>query len=146
MDTQDYQQYKEQSIYTMTQGELLLVLYDELVKRLTRAEMALDKQDYEAMEPLVQRGIDIIRYLDETLDFDYAISSNLHPLYNFFCYELSRVIVGRNQTELTRVRTMTAGLRDAFRVAEEKVRRGEVYVPGYVSNVVGIRTENGSKA
>ncbi|MEI3361553.1 MAG: flagellar protein FliS [Oscillospiraceae bacterium] len=46
MDARGYQQYKEQSINTMTQGELLLLLYDELVKRATRAELALDKQDY----------------------------------------------------------------------------------------------------
>ena len=30
MDARGYQQYKEQSINTMTQGELLLLLYDEL--------------------------------------------------------------------------------------------------------------------
>lgn len=119
METQGYQQYKEQSISTMTQGELLLVLYDELVKRLMRAEIALDKQDYEAMEPLVQRGADIIHYLDETLNPDYEVSSSLHRLYGFFCYELSRVMVGRNKTELTRVRTMASELRDAFRAAEK---------------------------
>ena len=38
MNLQGYQQYKEQSIYTMTQGELLNLLYDELMKRLLRAE------------------------------------------------------------------------------------------------------------
>ena len=31
MDMKGYQQYKEQSVNTMTQGELLLLLYDELL-------------------------------------------------------------------------------------------------------------------
>ena len=34
---QGYQGYKEQGINEMSQGELLLLLYDELVKRLLRA-------------------------------------------------------------------------------------------------------------
>ena len=46
MDMHGYEQYKAQSVNTMTRGELLLLLYDELVKRLTRAELAIGKQDY----------------------------------------------------------------------------------------------------
>ena len=45
MDMRGYQNYKEQAINTMTQGELLLVLYDELVKRAKRAELALEKEE-----------------------------------------------------------------------------------------------------
>ena len=41
-----YMQYKEQSISTMTQGELLLRLYDELQKRLLRAQFALEQENY----------------------------------------------------------------------------------------------------
>ena len=50
MDMRGFQQYKEQSVNTMTQGELLLLLYDELVKRITRAELALNKQDYPTLD------------------------------------------------------------------------------------------------
>lgn len=58
MDARGYQQYKEQSINTMTQGELLLLLYDELVKRATRAELALDKQDYPLFEASIDRCLE----------------------------------------------------------------------------------------
>ena len=33
-----YQQYKMQSVNTMTRSEMLLLLYDELIKRLNRAQ------------------------------------------------------------------------------------------------------------
>jgi len=33
MDMRGYQRYREDSLNTMTQGELLLLLYDELIKR-----------------------------------------------------------------------------------------------------------------
>ena len=50
MEMRGFQQYKEQSINTMTQGELLLLLYDELVKRLTQAELALSKENWPVFE------------------------------------------------------------------------------------------------
>ena len=39
MDRRGYQQYKQQSVNSMTPGELLLLLYDELVKRATMASI-----------------------------------------------------------------------------------------------------------
>ncbi len=116
---QGYQGYKEQGINSMSQGELLLLLYDELVKRLLRAGLALDKADYPLFEASVDRSLDIIRYLDVTLDMQYPISRNLNRLYDYFSYELNRVKAGRNKTELERVRIMVGELRDTFREAQK---------------------------
>ena len=108
---QGYQGYKEQGINDMSPGELLLLLYDELVKRLLRAELALGKEDYILFEASVDRSLDIVRYLDDTLDMQYPISRNLNRLYDYFSYELNRVKAGRNKTELERVKTMACELR-----------------------------------
>lgn len=125
MEMQGFQQYKEQTINTMTQGELLLLLYDELVKHLTRAELALKKADYSGMEDSVDRSLRIIEYLDDTLDKRYEISSNLTKLYDFFEYELARVKAGRNQTELERVKRMVSELRESFRTAQKNNDSGK---------------------
>ena len=125
MYTKGFQQYKEQSIDTMTQSELLLTLYDELVKRLTRAEIAMEKREYDIMEQSVERATEIIKYLSRTLDRSYEISKNLAQLYEFFCYELVRVKVGRNMTELQRVKTMVGELRDSFRTAAANSATGK---------------------
>ena len=119
MDTMGYQHYKEQSVNTMTQGELLLLLYDELVKRILRAGLALDKSDFALFEASVDRCVDIIHYLDDTLDRQYPIGQDLARLYEFFCYELSRIKAGRNRTELERIKPMLTDLRDAFRTADK---------------------------
>ena len=74
MDRRGYQQYKQQSVNSMTPGELLLLLYDELVKRGTIASIALDKADYPAFEAAIDRCVDIVNYLDETLDRQYPMS------------------------------------------------------------------------
>lgn len=119
MDTRGYQQYKQQSISSMTPGELLMLLYDELVKRSTLASLAMDKMDWPAFEAAVERCIDIINYLDETLDHQYPISHDLSRMYDYFTYELGRIKIGRNKKELERLRPMLADMRDAFRMAEK---------------------------
>lgn len=119
MDARGYQQYKEQSINTMTQGELLLLLYDELVKRLTQAELALDKQNFELFEASVQRSIEIVDYLNGILDPKYPISRELAQMYEYFTYELGRGKIGRNGEVVTHVKKLAMELRDAFRQADK---------------------------
>ena len=119
MDMHGYQQYKAQSINTMTPGELLMLLYDELIKRLARAEIALKNQNYEVFDESIIRCREILRYLDDTLDMQYPISHDLHRLYDFFSYELSRVQVGRNGKVLAEVKPRLTDLRDTFRQAQK---------------------------
>ncbi len=119
MDARGLQNYKAQSLNTMTQGELLLLLLDELVKRLMRGDIALEQKDYKLFEASIQRCIDIVRYLDDTLDRRYEVSQGLHRLYDFFCYDLNRILIGRNKRELDKLRPMITDLRDTFRIAEK---------------------------
>lgn len=125
MDTRGYQQYKEQSVSTMTQEELLLLVYDELVKRLLRADLALGQEDYPLFEASMERSLEIVRYLDDTLDRQYPISKELGQLYEFFCFELSRIKSGRNKAELDRIKPMIVDLRDSFRAAAKNCAAGQ---------------------
>lgn len=125
MDMKGYQQYKEQSVNTMTQGELLLLLYDELYKRLSQAELMLDQQNYPVYEASIERAVAIIDYLDSTLDRQYPISTNLAQLYEYFTYELGRAKIGRRKEVLTHVKSMVSELRDAFRQAQKSGDSGK---------------------
>ncbi len=119
MENNPIQHYKEQSVSTMTPSELLLLLYDELVKNLLRCGLALDKQEYELMEASADKCIEILRYLDDTLDDQYPISRELHKLYDYFGYQMARVKIGRNKKVLDEVRPMISDLRETFRQAEK---------------------------
>ena len=120
MNMNGYQQYKEQSIMTMTPGELLLMLYDELLKRLKRAEIALDTKNYELLEQSVNRSVEIVNYLNDTLNHSYAISTELGSMYDFFLYELSRLRAGRKKEIIQELQPLVKELRDAFAVAEKR--------------------------
>ena len=114
-----YQQYKMQTVNTMTKGEILLLLYDELIKRLTRAEMALEKKDYEVFEASVKRSGEIVQYLKDTLNTEYSISRELQRMYDFFLYEVSRLQASRNKAVIEELRPLVMELRDAFREANK---------------------------
>lgn len=119
MQNQGYNNYKEQTVNSMTTGELLLLLYDELVKRSTLADIALKKQDYPVFEEAVTRCIDIVRYLDQTLDRSYPVSMEIARMYEYFIYTLGRIKIGRNQKLLDHVRPMLSEFRDTFRQADK---------------------------
>ena len=125
MDMKGFQHYKEQSVNTMTQGELLLLLYDELYKRLSQAELMLDQQNYPVYEASIERAVAIIDYLDSTLDRQYPISGNLAQLYEYFTYELGRAKIGRRKEVLSHVKSMVGELRDAFRQAQKSGDSGK---------------------
>ena len=118
MGSYGYQHYKEQTVNTMTPGEMLNLLYDEMLKRLTRAELALEKEDYELFEQSIQRATDIVTYLKDTLNYDYEISAELRRMYDFFLYEFSRIRAGRNSDVIEEVRPLIIELREAFKEAQ----------------------------
>ena len=106
-----YEQYKMQSVNTMTHGEMLLLLYDEL--------MALEDENYDSFDKSVQRSKDIVHYLEQTLNMEYEISYELRRMYEFFQYELSRLQAGRNTAVIQELKPLVAELRDAFREASK---------------------------
>lgn len=118
MNINGYQQYKQQSISTMTNGEMLILLYDESIKRLAMAQFALDKQDYTQFEDCIERTEKIIRYLSSILDRKYAISSDLYRLYDYFLFQLGRLRAGRNKEILTDLKEKIKEIRDTFKEAD----------------------------
>lgn len=118
----DYQQYKSQSVMTMTAGEMLLLLYDEIGKRLMRAQIALEKENYKVFDESVQRCIEIVQYLRDTLDFKYEISQQLDRMYDFFLYELRRLSAGRNPQIIEDLHPLVKELREAFAEASKSAK------------------------
>ncbi len=114
-----YQQYKMQSVNTMTRSEMLLLLYDELIKRLNRAQIALDDKNYELFDKSVKRSREIVEYLNKTLNMEYRISYDLRRMYEFFLFELSRLQAGRNSAVIQELKPLVAELRDAFKEASK---------------------------
>jgi flagellar protein FliS len=117
-----YQQYKQQSIYTMTPQEMLLLLYDELVKRMHLAIKAIESSDFETANKHLLRAQDIVRYLSVTLKDGYEISENLDKLYDYFLAQLVAANMKKDAQLVAEVLTLVEELRDAWRQAEKLSR------------------------
>lgn len=112
-----YEQYKEQSINSMTKGEQLILLFDEAVKSLVKSEIAIKESNYELLDASVQKATDIVKYLIEILDRSIPISQELYRMYDFFLYEFSRIKAGRKLETVLEVKGMVIEMRDAFKEA-----------------------------
>ena len=113
------QAYKEQTVSTMTTGEMLILLYDEMIKRLKKAEILANNSDFEKFESEVKRVQEIIAYLNNSLDRRFEISKNLLSLYDFFNYQLIRVTASRNLTLIDELIPLIEDLRDTYRQADK---------------------------
>ncbi|MFV0314918.1 MAG: flagellar export chaperone FliS [Anaerotignum sp.] len=118
MNNYGYQNYKVQSMNTMTSGELLLLLFDESAKRLTKAEMSLKNDDIPTFTASMERVSEIIRYLDTTLDKSYSISHDISRMYEYFQFQIARIKAGRNVELIHGLRTMLMDLRNTFKEAD----------------------------
>lgn len=118
-----YNRYKEKSIYSMSGGEQLLLLFDETLTRLTRAEYSLNDKNYADFDDCITRTSRIVRYLLEILDMEQPISRDLRRIYNYLVYDLSMVKAGRErrQDEIGHIRHILSELRDAFAQASKQV-------------------------
>lgn len=118
MNGYGYQQYKQQSVDTMTSGEMLILLFDGAIRNITSADLALQRQDYAAFEVSIEKTGKIIRYLSGSLDMKYEISKDLYRLYDYFLYELGRLRAGRKAEIIAELKRMLTELRDTFKEAD----------------------------
>lgn len=118
-----YSKYKEDSIFSMSGAEQLLLLFDETIKHLTRAESSLEDGNYDDFEDCLQRTTRIVRYLIDILDMSYPISFDLRRIYVYLIYDLGMVRAGRERRkdEIGRIRHILSELREAFDGASRKV-------------------------
>ena len=126
----EYQKkYKEQSIMQMSQGELLILTFDEAIKCLKQADLALGEKKYDKFNELLDKCNKIIHYLRKTLDMKQEISRDLLQLYDFITFDIGLVKAGRErrQEELPKLADILNDLREGFYGASQKVT--DVHMP-----------------
>ncbi len=121
MYNRGYSQYKEQSVNTMTSIEMLTTVYNEAIKHLNRACMTIDIKDYVLSDKELDKSIEIVTYLDATLDMRFEISANMHSLYEFMLYEIRKAKIARKTNVLKEIVVMLGELRDSFVQASKTI-------------------------
>ena len=106
--------YRQQRILNAPPEHLTLMLYNGCLKFIDDGIEALGKQDYESANNFFQRAQRIISEFRLTLNFDYEISNQLLPLYN---YVYDRLVEGNIKSDLAQIneaKGIVTELRDAW--------------------------------
>lgn len=109
-----YEKYQQQMVTTMTQGDMLLKLYDETIKQMEIARAAIAAGQISEMDKAIGKAEQIVRYLRKTLDFRYPVSNNLAKLYDFFSTQLVMANVKKDAAHLDDIQPLVAELRETF--------------------------------
>ncbi|MEF9865012.1 MAG: flagellar export chaperone FliS [Oscillospiraceae bacterium] len=117
-----YTRYTEQSVMTMTNGEMLVRLYDETAKQMNAGLSHIANNDVLATNTALQKARTILNYLTQTLDFKYPISQNLSSLYEFFTRQIVLANSHMDAQPILDVIPMIEELRDTFAQSEKIVR------------------------
>ena len=116
--------YKETTIKTAGQGQLIVMLYDAAIKQLSKAIELIElnntkKKDPSRIEQIgkaVMKTEEILTELMVSLDFEQGgeISKNLFSLYTWFNRELLEANINKDVDRMSTVKEMLSDLRNAW--------------------------------
>ena len=114
--------YKRQQVMTATPEALTLMLYNGCIKFMGEGIDALEKNDFEEANTVIQKAENIISEFRVTLNMDYDISHQLLPLYNYVYDRLVEGNMKSDPSKLEEAKTIITELRDAWVQAMKKAR------------------------
>lgn len=114
MQTNPYQQYKQSSITTMTPMEIVIKLFVEAEREISRGIHFIGEKDYAGANGAIIRAQRFIQTLRSSLDMNYAIADNLDALYEYIGRELVQANLRKDTTMLETLLSMLTELREAF--------------------------------
>jgi flagellar protein FliS len=119
-----YETYKQQSVMTMTQAEMLTMLYDGIIKEIYTVEkaFAMDPQDIAEINRVLQKIQKIINYLKNSLDMNYDIAKNLYSLYDYCNWILVQANIKKDPSKLDEIVEMVNELKESYIQADKSTR------------------------
>lgn len=117
-----YAKYKEQSVMTMTPGEMVVRLFEETVKQLMVANTAIKSNKLEVANNALLKSQNILRHLRSTLNMQVELSVSLAALYDFFIQKIIECNTKKDVKIIEPIIPMLGELRDSFAQAEKLAR------------------------
>lgn len=117
-----YEKYKEQSVMTMTQGDMINLLFDETINRLNKGLACLAVKDYAGTNFYFQKSQNIVNHLSDALDYQYSVTEGLGALYEYFYHQILQANIKKTPEPVEEILPMLAELKEAFAQADRQVR------------------------
>lgn len=140
-----YNAYQKTNVNTASQGRLVVLLYEGIIKQLTLAESYIEEdgkikpKNIEQFGICIQKAQAIITELQVSLDMEKGgdIARNLMSLYVFFNEELLAANINHNKEKIEFVLKMVKELADSWRQIANSVANAPAAAVQNVLNIQG---------
>ena len=117
-----YQQYKAQTLETLTKGEIVVKLFEETSKQISMAIFLTNSGNGFKAYNCIAKAQKIIKTLDFSLDMKYAISIELKDMYLFLYDKLGEAAANKDVPLMKEILALVDDLKVTFRQAEKIAR------------------------
>ncbi len=124
-----YQQYKKHNVMMANPMELVIMLYNGLIKKLRQAEIAIGDKDAEAANEHLQNAQDIVMELMMGLDLSYGIAQDLLNIYEFAHHQINSINASKQADGIEPLLGILTSLRDAWEQVHNE-NKGGLYAAG----------------
>ncbi len=126
-----YQAYQKSHILTADPKRLIILCYEEAIQSLVQAKAKYLSLDYEAKGRAVQKALDLLNHLRETLDFERGgeIAGHLDRLYGFMIGHTLKSDHRRDVNGFSEVVGMLEQLKSAWEEALYRQQGGDSLFP-----------------
>ncbi|MDR0570742.1 MAG: flagellar protein FliS [Clostridiales Family XIII bacterium] len=120
-----YAQYKAQSLGTLTNGEIIVKLFEEASKQISMSIFLTSQDEDVSAYNCVAKARKIVSTLSLSLDMSYGVSLPLSDLYDFIHKGLGEAITSKDMNLMKTLLSMVDELKVTFRQAEKLARAGK---------------------
>lgn len=106
--------YKNDSVMMARPIELVIMLYDGLIKKIKLAKLYIGDGEIEQAHNSLVRAQDIVGELLHSLNFNYEVADNLMKLYEFIIVELAEANMDKDVARLDGVLGIIEELRNTW--------------------------------
>lgn len=117
-----YQQYKAQSLETLTKGEIVVKLFEEASKQISMGIFFANNGNSFKSYNCIAKAQKIIQTLEFSLDGRYAISVELKDMYLFLHAQLGKAAAEKDTERMKELLSLVDDLKTTFRQAEKLAR------------------------
>jgi flagellar protein FliS len=117
-----FEQYKKTTVNTMTKGELLILLFDEAIKRLNQGKVLMEHNDFDNANVSLEKTRKIFNHLIVTLDDKYSLSQELADMYMFFNSQIIKASSMKSTKYIDDILPIVKDMRDTWAEADKIAR------------------------
>lgn len=123
------ERYKSQRVLTAGPGELILMMYDGVIKQLKIAKMYIQEGNYEESNNSLIKAQDIVNELMRSLNLEYSLANQLLQIYDFILNELVMINIKKQEERIQPILEIVEELRDTW-AQTIQITRASTYASG----------------